>query len=131
MRARAGARDRMVFSLSLDALASVGPTSKQHSALRRAPVHVSVPRPGEIIAVPRDSISVLVQVADTYSDSVSIKTPDCAELFYMRHAADVCSLSTGYVATVQEMPIGSIVQYDIARSSFNDFAASRWPSQVT
>lgn len=120
----------MVFSLSLDALSSVGPTSRKHSALRRAPVHASIPRPGEIIAVPRDSISVLVQITDTYSDSVSIKTPNHAELLYMRYAADVCSLSTGYVATVQEMPISSIVQYDIPRSSFSDFAARRCPSEV-
>lgn len=120
----------MVFSLSLDALASVGPAPRYHSALRRAPVYASVPPPGEMIAVPRDSISVLVQVADTDSDSVSIKAPDHPELYYMRQAADVCSLSAEYVATVQGTPIGAIVQYDIPRVSFSNFAAGRCPSEV-
>jgi len=117
--------------MSLGMLASHLDATKPQSASQRAQLHVSFPRSGSTVVVPRNNISVLVQIADTHSESVSIKVSDRAELVYMRQSADVFSLSPGSVAIVQKIPIHSVVQYDIPRASFHEFASRHAQSEVS
>src|SRR5205814_2103743 len=77
---------------------------------------------------PRNSTTVLVQTDSTRLGAV--KTPGGTDSLYMRHAADVCSLTGSAVAVVQGVPIDAIVRYDIPRGSFRDFAIRQTKKDV-